>query len=305
MRSASRRPPLARASERILLALFRRFPPRETIFKDPAPRAEAEYEDERRLPFGRYFGAEAGLMAGRDVLDLGCGFGGRCVRFAEVGARSVHGLEIGPDLVEWARRFAASRPTGRPVSFDVGVGERIPCPDASFDLITMNDVMEHVIDPQRVLVECHRVLRPGGRLALVFPPYYCVSGGSHLHGYATRVPGLNLLFPTRVIKRAALRRLAEQGIDHRPFLREVASDKLWNQNGLTVRRFRALVDRGPFEVERWWLLGHLDHRLSDHRGVAALVRRPAFLLAETAARTPLLREAACIRVSALLRKSHD
>ena len=213
----------------------------------------------------------------------------------------MHGIEIDLQLVDHARRFAAACGAAN-VSFDVGFGERIPCADARFDLVTMNDVMEHVIDPRRVLAECHRVLRPGGRLALVFPPYYSLHGGSHLHGYATTVPGLNLVFPTRVLKRAVLRRLAEQRIDHRPFLREIGSDKLWNQNGLTIRGFQALVAHSPFTVDQWWLLGHLDHRLSDHRGRAAVLRRPAYLLAESAARMPLLREAACMRVATVLRK---
>jgi SAM-dependent methyltransferase len=293
-----------RAADAFLVWLFRRFPPHETIFKDPAPRAQQEYDDEQRFPFARYFGAGPELLGGRDVLDLGCGFGGRPVRFAEIGARSVHGLEIDAELVARARRFAAARSMPA-VTFDVGFGERIPCDDASFDLITMNDVMEHVIDPQRVLAECHRVLHPGGRLAVVFPPYYSFHGGSHLQGYATRAPGLNLLFPTRVLKRAAARRLREQGIDPRPFLREVPTDKLWNQNGLTVRGFAALVERGPFVVEQQWLLGHLDHRLSEHRGRAAALRRPMFLAAEAAARMPLLREAACLRIAALLRRPQD
>lgn len=284
--------------------MFRRFPAHDTIFKDPESRAQVEYEDELRFPFHRYFESPDELVRGQHVLDLGCGFGGRSVRFAELGARSVHGVEISPELVSWARRFATAREVGN-VSFAVGCGEEIPCDDNAFDTITMNDVMEHVVDPQRVLSESHRVLRPGGRLALVFPPYYSFIGGSHLHGYATRVPGLNLVFSTAVIKRAALQRLAEQGIDHQPFLRDVPSDKLPNQNGLTVRGFEALVQDSHLTLEQRRLLGHLDHRLTDHRDWAAAIRRPVFLVAELAARAPVLREAACMRIAAILRKPDE
>jgi SAM-dependent methyltransferase len=285
--------------ERAVLGLFRRFPPRTTIFKDPGPRPLEEYEDERAFGFHRYFRPGTDLISARDVLDLGCGYGGRPIRFLEVGARSVCGIEITESMVQHAERFAAERGADG-ARFLVGTGERIPCPDDSFDVVVMNDVMEHVIDPQGVIAECARVLRPGGRLALVLPPYYSFQAGSHLHGYATRVPGLNLAVPTRVLKGAALRRFAELGIDHRPFLREEPSDKLWNQNGLTVRAFDAMVAESPFRVEQRRLIGYLDHRLSDHSGRAAAIRMPVFWAAEAAAAAPLLREVAASRVAAIL-----
>lgn len=285
--------------DELLVRLFRRFPPRDTIFKESGPRAAAEYADEAAFGFERYFGRTAeGLFSGRDVLDLGCGYGGRPVRFAELGTRSVSGVEVSEEIVDHARSFAAEQ--GVDIDFRVGTGEDLPYDDRSFDLIVMNDVMEHVVDPRKVLAECRRVLRPGGRLATVFPPYYDFSAGSHLHGYATRVPALNLFFPTRTLKRAALRRFAEQGIDHRPFLREVPTDKLWNQNGLTVRGFERAVARSGLRTEQQWMLGHLDHRISDHSGAAAAIRRPAFAVAEAAARLPLAREVFCARICALL-----
>ena len=288
-------------AERLALAIFRRFPPRSTIFLDPEPRPETEYEDERRFGFHRYFGRDESFFLDRDILDLGCGFGGRPVRMAELGASSVAGVEVSPQMVEHARRFAAKRRAE--IDFVVGTGEQLPFAASTFDLICMNDVMEHVVDPGRVLAECHRVLRPGGRVALAFPPYYDITGGSHLHGYATRFPGLNLLLPTRTLKAAARRRLQEQGIDPRPWFREVPTDKLWNQNGLTVRGFLRLVERSPLSAEQIWFLGHRDHRLMDHQGAARWLRRVVFAPFELAARVPPIREVACLRICAVLQRT--
>lgn len=277
-------------SDGLLLGVFNRFPPRDLIFKDPDARPDIEYTDEVANPFGRFFG---GLpMEGLDVLDLGCGFGGRTARFAEK-ARSVAGVEISDDLVAQARRYAPG------IDFRVGTGEAIPFPDASFDLVVMYDVMEHVIDPEKVLTEIWRVLRPGGRLATVFPPYYWVLGGSHLHGYATRFPGLNLIFTTRQLRSAASKHLDSSGQPWRSFLRDIPTDKLWNQNGLTVRGFERLVRRSGFHSELVRKLGYFDHRTARH---PAWAKAPVYAISEVAANTPVVREALCSRVAALLMK---
>jgi SAM-dependent methyltransferase len=285
-------------TDRLALEIFRRFPPRTTIFLRPEGRAEVEYADEVRFGIHRFVGLGEDLYRDRDVLDLGCGFGGRTVRFAELGARSVTGVEIDDEIVEHCRDFADRR--GADVDFRTGAGESLPLPDASVDLILMNDVMEHVVDPERVLAECARVLRPGGRVATVFPPYYDVTSGSHLHGYATRVPGLNLVFRTGTLKRAARARLEEQGVEWRRYLREEPSDRLWNQNGLTVHGFRRLVRRSPLVPERVLYLGHRDHRVADPAERMSVLRRVAFAAFELPAQVPLLQELCCLRICAVL-----
>jgi SAM-dependent methyltransferase len=47
--------------------------------------------------------------------------------------------------------------------------QALPYPDASFDLVVHSDTLEHVPQPLRALAECHRVLRPGGRLCYTVP----------------------------------------------------------------------------------------------------------------------------------------
>ncbi len=133
---------------------------------------------------------------------LGSGFGGGPVRYAEDAARSVTGLEIS----KGCRHTPAGSPAQACVERQVRHRgrEKLLFPASTFDLVTMFDVMEHVVSPQQVLGEGWRVLRPNGLLATVFPPYYHLRGGSHLEGYATTVREMNLLFSTRALKRAAV-----------------------------------------------------------------------------------------------------
>lgn len=55
----------------------------------------------------------------------------------------------------------------KPVQFRQTQGERIPFPDASFDLVLCCNVLDHVQDPAAVLSEAHRILRPKGYFYLV------------------------------------------------------------------------------------------------------------------------------------------
>src|SRR5437660_6508317 len=147
-------------SDRLLIWLFRRFPPRPeaVIFKESPGRSAEEYELEADRPYHNWFGMSAyELFGDRAVLDLGSGFGGSTVRYLEYGARSVVGLEVDDDRVQHGTRFAIERGVAERVSFVRGLGEQIPCSDETLDLVVMYDVLEHVISPQGVLAASYRV----------------------------------------------------------------------------------------------------------------------------------------------------
>ena len=295
----------SRLSETLLLAIFRRWPPRPSvsIFREASGRPEEEYELESKgLPFFAYFKCSPRLFRGKDVLDVGSGFGGRTLKYLEYGARSVTGLEISEDKVRSGSAFAERLGCDERAHFLLGSGEALPLPDCSFDLVTMLDTLEHVVDPAAVLRECQRVLRPGGLLAVVFPPYFNLTGGSHLHGYATRFPGLNLVFSSRTLKRATRRLLEEEGVEYRRFLRELESDKLWNMNGLTVRRFLDLVPSSRLRPVRVVFRAHLEYLSAEQRRNARVPRRIAYAAAQLMAKAPVVREIACMRVCAVLER---
>jgi ubiquinone/menaquinone biosynthesis C-methylase UbiE len=101
-----------------------------------------------------------------DVLDVGCGDAGVPIAFAEAGARAA-GIEPYAPSVDRGR--VRVREHGVDVDLRVGVAEALPYPDASFDLVILDNVLEHVTDQAATLAEIRRVLRPRGLLYMVTP----------------------------------------------------------------------------------------------------------------------------------------
>lgn len=97
------------------------------------------------------------------ILDLGCGAGSNTLAlFGDGPAVQVVGLDIAhPSAVTFRRRAA------RPVV--VASAEHLPFPDGHFDLVVCNDVLEHMVDPDRMVEEVRRVLAPHGHLILSTP----------------------------------------------------------------------------------------------------------------------------------------
>jgi SAM-dependent methyltransferase len=105
------------------------------------------------------------------ILDLGSGVGSFVVACRRRGLRAF-GLE--PDRIGQGAKITslqiASRRLAEPVCVS-GVGERLPFPDACFDLVVMNQVMEHVADQGMVVREAARVVREGGVIYVACPNY--------------------------------------------------------------------------------------------------------------------------------------
>jgi ubiquinone/menaquinone biosynthesis C-methylase UbiE len=101
------------------------------------------------------------MPAGARVLDAGCGSGRTLDELARYG--STHGAELNPLGLAVARR--------RGHDVEHAPVERLPFPDASFDLVTCLDVIEHTDDDVAALRELRRVTRPGGQLVVSVPAH--------------------------------------------------------------------------------------------------------------------------------------
>lgn len=96
----------------------------------------------------------------RDVLDLGAGTGKLTTRLVERGL-SVVAVDPIPEMLELLRDSLPDTPAL------LGTAEEIPLPDDSVDAVLVAQAW-HWFDPTRAIPEVARVLRPGGRLGLVW-----------------------------------------------------------------------------------------------------------------------------------------
>ena len=108
-----------------------------------------------------------GEVAGKDVLELGCGAAQWAIALAQDGARVV-GLDNSPRQLDHAREGVAA--AGVTVDLVLGSAEAVPLPDASFDVVLSDHGAMSWCDPERTVAEVARLLRPGGLLA------FCLAG---------------------------------------------------------------------------------------------------------------------------------
>jgi SAM-dependent methyltransferase len=194
-----------------------------------------------------------GEVAGRRVLDFGCGEGEETVALARH-AREVIGVDIQAPLLERARSRAAGMPNCRFAT----------TPDGPVDRIVSVDGFEHYDDPAGVLHLMAGVLDPDGAVLVVFGPPWFHPYGGHLFSV---FPWAHLIFTEAALIRW---RSDFKGDGARRF-HEVAG----GLNGMTVRRFMQTVGGSPLRlasIECVPIRGH--HRLArlSREAFTAVVR---------------------------------
>ncbi|MDP4134233.1 MAG: class I SAM-dependent methyltransferase, partial [Bacillota bacterium] len=132
------------------------------------------------------------MFKDKRILDIGCGEAGKTMYYGKQGAASITGMDIVSDYKEKAEKLAVDLGLSDIFTFVSGDASKMSFPDESFDVIIMNDAMEHVADPEGVLKEVYRVLKKGGRLYVNFPPYYHPFG-AHLSD-VIGIPWVHMFF---------------------------------------------------------------------------------------------------------------
>ena len=101
------------------------------------------------------------------ILDVGCGTGANLQMLSQFGA--AEGVDVSSEALEFCRARGLT-------NVKQGAAETLPHGDASFDLVTGLDVIEHLDDDVAGLREMRRVLRPGGRALLFVPAFMFLWG---------------------------------------------------------------------------------------------------------------------------------
>lgn len=130
-----------------------------------------------------------GLDRGARVLDLACGTGDLCRELTGRGITAI-GIDVSAGMLRHARTTAPL------VRAD---GARLPVPDRRIDGITCGFALRNLTDLPAFLAECARVLRPGGRIALieVAEPRNRILKAGHTVWFRRIVPFVGGLFSDR------------------------------------------------------------------------------------------------------------
>ena len=107
------------------------------------------------------------IFSGKAVLDMGCGASGKSLYYLSIGAEKVVGVDIVPHYKEEAENFAKELGFADRFTFILGDALNLPIDENTFDVVIMNDFMEHIYDPRGAIREALRVLKPGGRMAVI------------------------------------------------------------------------------------------------------------------------------------------
>src|SRR5205085_3286633 len=101
------------------------------------------------------------------ILDVGCGTGANLLMLSKYG--DAEGVDVSEDALAFCRERGLDK-------VRLGAGEELPYDDATFDLVTAFDVVEHMDNDLAGLKEMRRVLRPGGRVLLFVPTFMFLWG---------------------------------------------------------------------------------------------------------------------------------
>ena len=113
-------------------------------------------------------------VLGKRYLDIGCGYGGSCIAFSSEGAESV-GIDYNDRLLAFARENHKDHPALNIVfqKIDVMDWNQVKAL-GKFDIITCDNVIEHVADPGRLIAFCRQLLKPDGLLYITAPNAFSI-----------------------------------------------------------------------------------------------------------------------------------
>jgi ubiquinone/menaquinone biosynthesis C-methylase UbiE len=146
----------------------------------------------------RHFYSQYATFEGKQILDVGCGYGGKAIAYGKYNPKTICGVDISLPVLQEAKNYLADCST--PVSLLAADVAALPFPDATFDVIISDDGFDHFKDSKQALKEITRLLKPDGIAFISFVPYFA-NDCSHMTEYL-RVPWHHALFSRKAIREA-------------------------------------------------------------------------------------------------------
>ncbi|MGD9569525.1 MAG: class I SAM-dependent methyltransferase [Sedimentibacter sp.] len=192
------------------------------------------------------------MFKNKVVLDIGCGAGGKTIFYASKGVEKIVGLEILGKYKSEAEGLAKKYGMEQKFEFVCADAAKTNFEDESFDTIIMNDAMEHVDEPERVLDECYRILKKNGKLYLNFPPYNHPYG-AHLSD-AIGMPWVHVFFPEKTLietYKELVKNLPDgkERIEFRISKRPDGTEYFSYINKMTIKRAEKILKNSKFNIE--------------------------------------------------------
>lgn len=224
-----------------------------------------------RVVSGSPLGRDLPPLIGKEVLELGCGHGGVTCYLASLGAKRAVGIDINTDNFSHGLELARQFRGGLPVELVEMNCMNLTFEDESFDAVYADNAFEHYEDPERVMREAYRILRPDG--FLIVPIFSSIKSKYGLHlKQGLKLPWANLFFSDETII-GAMQRQAQK----RPELLEWYSGlngepqrvrdlrKHGDLNDITHKEFLQMAARTGFKVKTFRVyptrLGRVIRRL--------------------------------------------
>ncbi|HUI08012.1 MAG TPA: class I SAM-dependent methyltransferase [Verrucomicrobiae bacterium] len=215
-------------------------------------------------------------LADRTMLDVGASVHAYALEAALTkGVRRYEGVDLGIER-HWktprVEFVGDAGNVGRLTRMNAG---RLEFADEAFDCILTISTFEHFLDPAGVLVEMHRVLRPGGVALVTFEPVWTASYGHHLHhlgAIGKRVPDWGHLYLTETQMRAAL--ATQPWPDDGPLDVEQAIRWIYHGgeiNRFDIRRLKEVFRCSPLEIV--WMCDLPDEDTGHKRTIAEYLTR--------------------------------
>jgi 2-polyprenyl-3-methyl-5-hydroxy-6-metoxy-1,4-benzoquinol methylase len=206
----------------------------------------------------QYFGRDIWTqLAGRVVLDFGCGEGKEAIATALHGAKRVYGIDIRDVSLEIAQKSSIEQGVHDTCVFLNGISQNSRVREISekLEVAYSLDSFEHFSEPKQILEQLYSLLAPGGELYVSFGPPWKHPFGCHMF-FLNFVPWMHFLFKEETIMavRAGYRQ------DGAKRFGEVEG----GLNQMTVGRFIGLAESSNFQIEKL--------RLIPIKGLTWLVR---------------------------------